>query len=391
MPRVSVVLCVHNEQRFVAEAVGSVLGQTFADFELLVIDDRSDDRTPEILAGFTDARLRVVRNDTPRQLYDLAAWGVAETTGDYVARMDGDDVSEPERLAAEVAFLDANPDVVAVGTYATMIDADGHPLPPESRWNTVQAQTEAADAHDQRDDLWRGRMHIVNGSSMFRRTAYEAAGGYDPDINLADRDLYLRLAEIGRVALIPRPLYRWRHYPQHDLKWNRRHELENRLPLTWKFSRFHDADPENTHLNYCLSLVRDMNFEKDYWRLAAIRQTDTQARMAEILADCRARGETRLALYHDGRLTEQILDFPCVRDSESPRIIAILGDNPGRGRLLAGVPLVDVAGLREAQVDALVLCSYRIEWDLHCRAVYGFDLGNVRVISFFGRPDENGK
>lgn len=116
-PRVSVLLPVHDGASTIAEAVASILEQTYDDLELLVIDDASTDATPEILAGIEDPRVRVHRN--PVNLHRSRSLNEAldRARGEYVARMDADDVSRPGRLAAQVAYLDAHPDVGICGTW----------------------------------------------------------------------------------------------------------------------------------------------------------------------------------------------------------------------------------------------------------------------------------
>ncbi|MFL5340331.1 MAG: glycosyltransferase family 2 protein [Gemmataceae bacterium] len=117
IPRVSVVLPVHNGERFLAEALDSVLTQTFDDFELLAIDDGSADRTPEILAGYAakDRRVRIVANGKQGFAQALNS-GIELARGDYIARMDADDICLPQRFARQVQFLDANRNITACGS-----------------------------------------------------------------------------------------------------------------------------------------------------------------------------------------------------------------------------------------------------------------------------------
>lgn len=114
-PAISVVMPVHNGGDFVAEAVGSVLDQSFADFEFLVVDDASTDQTAEVLAGFADTRLRVVRQ--PVQMGVAAAMnvGMALAQGGLIARMDADDIALPDRLMVQSAFMRDNPDIIVSG------------------------------------------------------------------------------------------------------------------------------------------------------------------------------------------------------------------------------------------------------------------------------------
>ena len=105
---VSVVIPAYNRERYLADAVDSVLAQTFTDFELLIVDDGSRDRTVEIAKSYRDPRIRLVRHERNRGVAAARNTGVAEARGAYVAFLDSDDVAYPDRLARQVAFLDAH-------------------------------------------------------------------------------------------------------------------------------------------------------------------------------------------------------------------------------------------------------------------------------------------
>lgn len=115
-PAISVVLPVRNGEAFLADALDSVFAQTFSDFELIVVDDCSTDRTAEMLASTNDSRLRVVRNEEQRGIAGSLNRGFELCGGRYIARMDADDISLPMRFARQVAFLEAHPEVGVCGT-----------------------------------------------------------------------------------------------------------------------------------------------------------------------------------------------------------------------------------------------------------------------------------
>lgn len=124
-PLVTVLMPIHNGEAFVAGAVESILGQTFRDFEFLIIDDGSTDRSVAIIDGYGDSRIRLVRNERRIELIRTLNRGLGLASGKYVARMDADDISLPERLEKQIAFLEAYPEVGACGTWvATMGDRD---------------------------------------------------------------------------------------------------------------------------------------------------------------------------------------------------------------------------------------------------------------------------
>jgi glycosyltransferase involved in cell wall biosynthesis len=130
LPRVSVVLPVWNGARFLATAIESVLAQTCQSLELLVVDDGSNDATREIAKGFADrdARVTVLALGTHVGIVRALNAGIAAATGEYVARMDADDVAVPSRLETQIALLDAHPECVAVGSAVEVIDEDGQQI-----------------------------------------------------------------------------------------------------------------------------------------------------------------------------------------------------------------------------------------------------------------------
>jgi glycosyltransferase involved in cell wall biosynthesis len=193
---------VRDAERFLAAALDSVLGQSLKELELLAVDDGSRDASPAILARYAaaDARVRVLSRRSEGIAAALNA-GIADARAACIARMDADDVSEPDRLARQLAILDARPDVVLVGTAATLVDEHGR---------TVGRVGPPVD-HDVIVEELRTRNALVHGSVAFRRAAWEAAGGYDQAAGLVeDYDLWCRLLAHGRVAGVAEPLYRLR-------------------------------------------------------------------------------------------------------------------------------------------------------------------------------------
>lgn len=126
-PRLSVIMTVRNGAEHIEEAIGSILGQTFNDFEFLIVDDGSDDATPDILARYAkaDGRIRLMRNEASIGPYPSANRALEVARAPVVARMDADDISAPDRLARQHAFLEAQPDHLLVGSGYRSIDARG--------------------------------------------------------------------------------------------------------------------------------------------------------------------------------------------------------------------------------------------------------------------------
>lgn len=202
---VSVIMGVHNGERFLPAATGSILAQVFTDFEFIIVDDGSTDRTAAILEGYDDSRIVHLHNERNLGLTASLNRALACARGRYIARQDADDLSLPDRLAQQAAFLDANPGVALVSCWTTVIAEDGREQ-DLLKWPAGQG--------DRVRQLWESN-HIVHGSIMLRRDCLTTVGGYDESFTAAqDYDLWLRLAESFDLAIIPTPLYRWRHHRQ---------------------------------------------------------------------------------------------------------------------------------------------------------------------------------
>jgi glycosyltransferase involved in cell wall biosynthesis len=201
-PTVSVVLPVRDGERFLREAVDSVLAQTFRNLELVAVDDASSDSTPAILASYEDPRVRVVAGPGTGIVGALQA-GVAAARARYIARMDADDVSLPERLERAVALLDARPRTALVTSWAETIDEEGR-------------STDVVVLPDRSADLLRIlllRNPIAHGSVVLRRVALDAVGGYREEYgNNEDYDLWRRLLRDWEAAVVPEVLYRYREH-----------------------------------------------------------------------------------------------------------------------------------------------------------------------------------
>ena len=201
-PTVSVVMPTLNNGAHIKRAVGSILEQRFSDFELLIIDDGSSDGTVSQISEFTDERIRLVQRTDETGVVSARNEGLRRSSGRYVAVHDGDDWSHPDRLRTQVAYLEKNPEVVAVGTGAYLVDETG----------TIQARRRVRESPSRTDN--ETHTEFVHGSVMMRRDVLKRIGRYDEWFALAeDYDLWLRLANECAVRNIDEPLY---YFRQHD-------------------------------------------------------------------------------------------------------------------------------------------------------------------------------
>lgn len=117
MPKVTVLMPVYNGESFLREAIDSILAQTYSDFEFLIVDDGSTDGSNSIIQSYYDKRITVLKNADRLKLSGALNRGIDEAQGKYIARMDADDIALPDRLAKQVAYLDAHPDVGICGAW----------------------------------------------------------------------------------------------------------------------------------------------------------------------------------------------------------------------------------------------------------------------------------
>jgi glycosyltransferase involved in cell wall biosynthesis len=202
-PVISVLMSVYNGEKYLAEAMDSILAQTFRDFELIVIDDGSKDSSPKMLQDYAkrDPRVKITIRENKGLTVTLNE-AFAQSRGKYLARMDCDDVALPTRFSKQIEFLEANPEVVCTGGYFQLIDGAGRLL------TTLSVPTSDAEIQAK---LLAGHNAITHPCAMIRRTAMEKAGGYDTRFKTSqDLDLWLRLGEIGKLANIPHTVLKFR-------------------------------------------------------------------------------------------------------------------------------------------------------------------------------------
>lgn len=202
-PPVSVVMAVYNGDRFLAAALDSLLVQSLADFEVVVIDDGSTDTTPGLLQGYASRDPRVtVRHQ--RNLGRAAALnvGIGLARAPLIARMDADDIAMPDRLERQRRFLAENPEVAGVGGPLIFIDDQGREF-AEVGYPLSDAEVRAA--------FSRKRTAIAHPAAMVRRQVLNRIGGYRPVFTEAeDTDLWLRLLEDHRLANLDAAVLRYR-------------------------------------------------------------------------------------------------------------------------------------------------------------------------------------
>lgn len=196
---VSIILPTYNGAERIEEAIKSVLGQLYADWELLIIDDGSQDNTKKIVDNFAneDLRVRYIKNEINLGIQKTLNKGLKEAQGEYIARIDDDDVwIDKNKLKKQVEFLENNPDHVLVGTGVIVLDEDSKEL-----FRYLLPENDK----DIRNKIL-SKNCFVHSSVMFRKNIVFNLGGYNEDEvvkHIEDYDLWLKMGTVGKLANLP--------------------------------------------------------------------------------------------------------------------------------------------------------------------------------------------
>ena len=205
---ISVVMPVYNGSFYIREAIESILGQTYSNFEFIIIDDGSADSSSEIIKEYAQIDNRINFISRANKGYaETVNEGVGIACGKYVAMMDQDDISLPSRFEKQVDFLDNNQEYVAVGTLSELIGPEG------DRISCLFKIT----GHDNIDEAHMKCIGgtIIHPSLMIRKKSLMQVSGYKKEFNQAtDLDLFLRLAEIGKLENINEVCFLYRMHPE---------------------------------------------------------------------------------------------------------------------------------------------------------------------------------
>lgn len=253
VPAITVAMSMRNAAQFLAPAICSVLAQSLNDFEFLILDDGSTDDSLAIAQGFAeqDPRIRIIAREN-RGLVTSLNQLLAEARAPLVARFDADDICLPDRFAQQASFLTAHPDHGLVGANTLMIDALGQPAPNPPFTRPI------SDA--QLRESFESGPNLCHSVVMYRRDLVLALGGYRAAYRHAeDYDLWLRLAEVTKLANLPQPLLRYRLSPDQV---SARHVVEQarNTAIAWLAHRERNAGrPDPTSADRPLPAAADLD------------------------------------------------------------------------------------------------------------------------------------
>ncbi len=202
--KITVLMPTYNGSKHIRTSIDSVLSQTFSDFELLIVNDGSTDNTLDIITSYNDCRIRVITNERNIGITKSLNRGLAKARGEYIARLDDDDVSMPERLQKQYDFLNKHTDIVLVGGWAEHIDKNG---------DIIRVRKTPTDPLVIRYELLYSNC-FYHSAIMFRKQEILDIGGYNEEFKHAqDYELFSRLINNHKLANIPEVLIQYRMNP----------------------------------------------------------------------------------------------------------------------------------------------------------------------------------
>lgn len=201
-PLVSVVVPVFNAERIIKKSIESILSQTLKDFELIIVNDASIDKTSEIVSSYAkkDKRIRLINNDHNLKIAHSLNIGVSSTKAEFVARMDADDIALPQRLETQYLFLKTHPKVAIVGTNISIVDENE---------KTIWKREYPTQSKDLKKIMLR-YSPFAHPTVMFRKKIFQKFGGYDPQmIPCEDIDFWFKVGAKYDFGNIPKALLKY--------------------------------------------------------------------------------------------------------------------------------------------------------------------------------------
>ena len=257
--KVTVLMPAYNAGKYIAEAIESVLQQTFKDFQLLIINDGSTDNTEEIIRSFKDERI-LLMNQSHKGIAVALNKGLSKANSIYIARFDADDICFPERLQKQVTFLENNPDFITIGCEAEYISEDGQHL---FDFKCV------GHTHEEITQKIYSYCPFIHSSVMYRKKPVSLAGGYSEHAhNFEDYFLWIQLLKYGKFYNLPQQLIRVRFNPASvtiDERWRGRIFRKMKQQIITKGSI---TEQEGSHL---FEIIKSQDFrnikEASYYAL----------------------------------------------------------------------------------------------------------------------------
>lgn len=197
-PKISVIMSVYNGEKYLREAIESILNQTIPDFEFIIVNDASTDSSPKIMQSYGDARIKIINNEKNIGLTRSLNSAIAQAQGKFIARQDADDISLPNRLEEQLRYFEQHPEVALLGTSIDLIDDEG------------KITGKRVISADPSKNFFRSSW-FAHGSVMFKSKIVRELGGYNELFRYSqDYELWLRIAKHYPVRGLAQELYQLR-------------------------------------------------------------------------------------------------------------------------------------------------------------------------------------
>jgi glycosyltransferase involved in cell wall biosynthesis len=287
-PRVTVLMPVFNASQYLKEAIDSILAQSFKDFEFLIIDDGSTDNSVEIINGYNDSRIRLVKNESNLGISDTLNKGIELSFSALIARMDADDISHPSRLEKQVQYMNAHPQCALLSTWANVLSKD-------KKFVRLERYRSEFYYYNLTFECW-----MYHSTIMFRREPIQLVGSYSMKYS-EDYDLFWRVSQRFEIGNLMEALVDYRLSPtslntvlkkdQYDVA-NKQNVLRN--------IRHYMKDTISDEALECLRhnfrpIVKDGSIQKVFEAFAILKKTTE--RIAEVQNPNRDEASIYLAYY----------------------------------------------------------------------------------------------
>ncbi len=231
-PLVSFVIPNHNEERYIAAALESILAQTYTNFECIVVDDGSSDKSPEILKEYAarDSRIKILTNEKNLRICKTLNRGIEAARGKYIVRMDGDDICYPTRLERQVQFMEdpQNKNVGVCGSYVDIIDKNGDVIGAK-QFPTADLEIRKA--------FW-FRNPLQHSTTIIRKECFDTFGMYDDNfVYVEDLELWMRFGQKFELRNIPERLVQYRLHGENAVIVHQKPMIRNILKLRSKTAK----------------------------------------------------------------------------------------------------------------------------------------------------------
>jgi glycosyltransferase involved in cell wall biosynthesis len=205
MPAITVLMSAYNAEKYISESIESILNQTFNDFEFIIINDGSTDNTAKIIKSYKDDRIKYISHENSGLAKSLNK-GIRVANGTYIARLDADDVSYPERLEEQFKFMEDNPTYVVCGSYADVIDESG---------NFIYIFNDIPSVDKEIKNAMNYKNCFIHSSTFYRRDSALSIGGYYEPIRqyFEDYIFFYQILKKGKGYNFKKPLIKYRITP----------------------------------------------------------------------------------------------------------------------------------------------------------------------------------